>query len=752
MNYKKIIAGIMCLCMSLPAVSQVLKPVGGVFALDPDPNQDNNEYYPVQTGENFVYRNYGDRIEIVAIFTDIEGELVIPDSVDGVPVKVAGKNAFAGNQKITSIVLPDSITKIYEGAFLGDTALESVKLPSGITEIPDECFQNCMSLKEIDIPETVESIGLRAFCNCTALKSVKIPDSVTKFGGQIFDSCRNLTEVNIPGGISEIPEGFLYYSGVKEIVMPSNVTKICTNALPSELERLTVINSDCQIDDTNYMFGISKNKCVIVAPKGSRMLEFAESFGFDSELLPGTMCEPALKGDSNNDGDFGVADLVSLESYILKNQDITAPELADMNGDGSVDVFDLTLMRKSLMDSEDFTPAPMSINLSNTVTEGVVPTEIQGREPDSEFVLAQTDFSLNLLKQTADSSENVFISPYSAMQALAMTANGADGETKSQMEKVLGGLDVEKLNEYLYTQRISQPDEKYCSLKTYNSIWTLNDTERINVHDDFVRRNRAYYGADIFLADFDETTVKDINNWVKAKTDGMIPKTIEELSPETVMCLINTVLFDAKWQEQYYTSSVEEGDFTSSDGTVRKAEMMYSKEKYYLTGENAVGMYKLYEGEKYAFVGILPDEGISAEEYINSLTPESLNKMLSEKKTADAVYCTLPKFTVEYDNELSDELKAMGMTDAFEPYADFSNMADTDTEMLFINKVIHKTKIEMCESGTKAAAVTSVMMNAGASVAETVVHINLNRPFVYAIVDTETNIPVFMGTLNDIPE
>lgn len=446
----------------------------------------------------------------------------------------------------------------------------------------------------------------------------------------------------------------------------------------------------------------------------------------------------SVAGDVNGDGEFGVADLVRLNSWLHSAKPLENPENADLNGDGDVNVFDLAIMRKKLIKSIDL-QLPTSVNLSAEYSA----QKAEGAAADAEFILAQTKFSIDLLKNLVKEDENTFISPYSVMQALAMTTNGAAGDTRSEMENTLGGIPIEKLNAYLLTQRASQPLSDECKLTTANSVWARNDFGEIT--PEFLQKVKTYYDADFFKAPFDKTTTKDVNNWVNIHTDGMIKEIIDEIPEDVVTYLINAVTFDAKWDDIYTTDQVGKGKFTAYDGTVQTAETMYSTEHIYLEDENATGFMKPYEGGRYAFAALLPKEGMTVTEYINTLTSESLNKTFANR-TNEAVITSLPKFRYDYSNDLSEILKAMGMENAFTSKADFTNMT---TSPVAIGSVIHKTHIDVFEEGTKAAAVTSVAMCGSALIEKSVY---LNRPFVYAIVDTQTNLPIFIGTLSSVPQ
>ncbi|MBR3630622.1 MAG: serpin family protein, partial [Oscillospiraceae bacterium] len=340
---------------------------------------------------------------------------------------------------------------------------------------------------------------------------------------------------------------------------------------------------------------------------------------------------------------------------------------------------------------------------------------------------------------------------YSMMQALSMTANGAKGDTLSEMENVLGGVPIDKLNRYLYTQRTYQPVSDGCKLLTANSIWIRDDADRIQVKAPFLQTNADYYNAAAFMAPFDDTTVRDINTWVDSNTDHMIPKLVDELKKEDVMALINAVTFDAKWNVPYADYQVNDATFTAYDGTKQTAQMLCSEEYVYLQDEHAVGFMKPYQGGRYTFAAILPEEGMTTSKYIQTLTPESLHRLLSEQSGNEVVKTKLPKFSYDYSEELSKQFKAMGMTKAFEFDADFSDMATTASGNLYIGRILQKTHISVDAEGTRAAAVSGVFMgDNGAYIMKEPKTVILDRPFVYCIVDGTTSLPVFIGTLEKL--
>ena len=360
---------------------------------------------------------------------------------------------------------------------------------------------------------------------------------------------------------------------------------------------------------------------------------------------------------------------------------------------------------------------------------------------------AATDFALRLFRASNEKGKNTLISPLSVLCALSMTANGAKGETREQMEATLG-MPIEELNLYISNYMNSLPNTEKYKLHLANSIW-FTDDERFTVNEDFLQINADYYGAGAYKAPFDDSTLEDINNWVKKETDGMIPKVLDEIPPEAVMYLVNALAFEAEWAEIYNEYAVSDGTFTKEDGTKQSVEFMYSDESTYLEDDKAIGFKKYYKDRKYAFVALLPNEGVSVDEYITSLDGESLNALLSNAKNT-SVSAKMPKFETGYDVEMSKVLQSMGMIDAFDGNkADFSGLGTSSAGNLRINRVIHKTFISVAEKGTKAGASTVVEVTDESAPME-VKRVFLDRPFVYMLVDCENDLPFFIGTMMDI--
>lgn len=745
MNYKRILASALALCLAVPmttVIPEICTSADDVVVSN------------VRFSGIYQYKDCGDHIEIMATSTTAEGTVEVPAEIDGLPVTAIGEHGLAGLQKVTSIKLPYTITTIGKQAFAYNTALESINIPENVRIIPDEAFMNCMSLGNVTMPYDLNSIGVRAFYGCRKITEINFPtESLASIGEMAFADCQGLAKINIPSRITKLEKAvFSNCFALESLVLSGDVRFISKDALPPKIKNLTIKSSVCELEDGLYMF-ITKD-CVITAPAGSTAQEFAETYGLGYKVYEKQ--DVLVPGDVNNDGFFGVADVVMMQNYLLGNGSLKEWQLGDMDNDGEIDVFDYILMRQELPNSPELNPPYVPENpdpnldyTAKNLTVDIQSKEVEGAEADNEFILSQTEFALDLFKKELKEDENTLVSPYSVMQALSMTANGANSNTKTEMEDVLG-MSMDKLNKYLYTQRTSQKNDENSKLSTANSIWAING---LDVNKNFLQTNVDYYNADFFTAPFDDTTVTDINNWVNDKTDEMIPEVLKEIPSNAIMYLINAVAFDAKWETEFDKNMTVKAEFTAVDNTKQEVDMMRNFEMssaLYMKDDNAEGIYKYYKDRKYAFVAMIPDEGVSVTDYAKSFTAESLNGLLANPHKEYASV-RMPKFSYDFDTLLNNTLIEMGMPSAFDrTTADFSNMVSGLDGHTYISRVIHKTHIDVDEAGTKAAAVTAVEESNDSVPMMPEKEVVFDRPFVYFIIDTETNIPVFMGTLMSI--
>lgn len=367
-----------------------------------------------------------------------------------------------------------------------------------------------------------------------------------------------------------------------------------------------------------------------------------------------------------------------------------------------------------------------------------------------EQTVAATDFYVRLFQYSMKEGENTLISPLSLWTALAMTANGARGETLAQMEEVFG-MSVESMNSYLNTYVNQLPEGEGYDLSLANGIW-FKDDEKFSVEQDFLQFNAKCYGADAYKAPFDDATLSEINQWVSDHTKGRVENILDKIDKDEVMYLVNALTFDGEWQNIYTDMQVQDGIFITEAQTEKQVKMMYSDENQYLEDEQAVGFLKYYKDKNYAFAAFLPNEGVSVSDYVSTLTGERLYQILTDIQETK-VKAAIPVFDYEYEAEMSDILTAMGMTDVFDgDLADFTGIGTYTDANLVINRVLHKTYIAVDERGTEAGAASAAEMAAVMSldIPEMNKYVYLDRPFLYMIIDCETSLPVFMGTAMEI--
>ncbi len=366
------------------------------------------------------------------------------------------------------------------------------------------------------------------------------------------------------------------------------------------------------------------------------------------------------------------------------------------------------------------------------------------REEASDAALG---FAAELLRRTE--GPNRLLSPASVLCALGMVLEGAEGETRSQMEAALG-VSCEALEAFLGPWLSALNGEEEGALHAADGIWIKED-ENLRISEDFLQRNRAYYGAAVEQCPFDAAALDRINGFVARNTHGMIEKLLDALPRDAVMVLVNALAFEADWETPYREDQVRPGVFHPESGGEQEATFLYGGENVYLKDENTAGFLKYYSGGRYAFAALLPAEGTALEDYVASLSGEKLQSLLAGAKETKVETVT-PKFETAFSVLLNDALRAMGMTDAFDAdLGNFSALGFCDNgDNLFIGQVVHKTFLKLDEKGTRAGAATGVTIYAASALLEPPPQVVLDRPFVYLLLDTETDIPLFIGVVDSL--
>ena len=341
-------------------------------------------------------------------------------------------------------------------------------------------------------------------------------------------------------------------------------------------------------------------------------------------------------------------------------------------------------------------------------------TRVAGKV-SKEFKNAAANFAFELLKESNKGEydgDSLLVSPLSVMLALSMTANGAEGKTLEQFEEVLGsGLGIEELNEQLFNYTSSLISTDKAKFNLANAVWVTSDPT-FSVNRNFIKRIENTFDADIVAADLvNPATVGEINSWVKKETFDMIDKILEPgaLNEDSIMVLLNAIAFEAEWEEEISDKACYEDIFTGKDGKETVIFMRTSGDRY-LEGNNEIGFVKNYADGNYAFLALLPDNGIEIDDYVKSLTGKEFLEIYQDsymnKNTVNAV---IPHFEFDCNINMNNILDKMGISDAFSrSKSNLSSIGISEKGNLYIGNVLHKTHIELDNKGTKAAAVTGV--------------------------------------------
>lgn len=379
---------------------------------------------------------------------------------------------------------------------------------------------------------------------------------------------------------------------------------------------------------------------------------------------------------------------------------------------------------------------------------------------DSSLATANTRFGFNLFNEIrkTERDKNIFISPFSVSVALAMTLNGAAGETEQAMTHTLQlqNLDSELINAgYAQLLQDLQVPSPKVTLTIANSLWAHNANQDFVFLPDFLQRNTQFFSAEITELDLqDPGTPAQINQWVDTHTKGKITKIIKGIDKETGLLLLNAIYFKGEWQTEFDPSRTEDETFYLATGEEKSIPMMRKVGSYpYYHGENFQVVSLPYGDGRISMYIFLPARESNLNTFLDDLNAESWENRVSQLHRRK-VYIQIPKFDLAYDITLNNPLKSLGMEIAFDrKRADFRRMAYSPTDkplLTWIQKVSQKAVVEVNEEGTVAAAVTGVAVGVAAtSVPPPPPEFIADRPFFFAIRDNQTKTVLFMGIVGD---
>lgn len=349
---------------------------------------------------------------------------------------------------------------------------------------------------------------------------------------------------------------------------------------------------------------------------------------------------------------------------------------------------------------------------------------------------SQKGFSLAFFKSVSSSvapGENIVVSPYSAGVALSMVAEGAEGETRVEFDNALNGC---------LFKAVDLGSNDTVTVESANSVWITDDFSLRNRYVNLLQKD---FDALITTLNFaDPATVRAINNWCSENTEGKITEIVDRLNPGMVMLLVNALYFNALWADEFPVKNTKEDVFHALKGDVQVPMMTKVEYMNYAEYQGCQMVELPYEGHRYSMYVVLPAAGLSVDKmisYVNeTLYDQAMNSMNSTK-----VRFTMPKLRLETSLVLNRALQDMGIKTAFTSAADFKGIAEMGP--LVLDQVKQKCYIDVSEKGTEAAAVTSVGIRMTSVRPETVVTMNVNRPYLFFIADRTNGNILFAGRI-----
>lgn len=385
------------------------------------------------------------------------------------------------------------------------------------------------------------------------------------------------------------------------------------------------------------------------------------------------------------------------------------------------------------------------------------PIKIDLRSAEQEMVRSDQAFAFEFfenlfVEESLDEDNNFMVSPLSLSMALAMTWNGAAGETKTAMQQTLkmGDFSDDELNGYYkkLKEALLKTDPS-TQLSIANAIFT---NQFVTIKPDFISTNRSFYDATVKPVDFTKTeTVGIINQWAADNTNNLIKEVIDNTNAKDLMYLLNAIYFKGIWTTEFEAKNTSKSPFTYENGTRKNVDMMKQTAKFNYTEDQNLQLVQLpYGNQAFSMMVLLPKEGKKLQDVVPATRENNYWSDLKSGLREAEVELSLPKFKTEYSKKLNEVLTKMGMGVAFSDEADFSDMSDETAKISFVKQ---DTYISTDESGTEAAAVTTVgIIMTSLPVSPQKVVFNANRPFLYIIQENSTGAILFMGTVKNFDE
>ena len=375
---------------------------------------------------------------------------------------------------------------------------------------------------------------------------------------------------------------------------------------------------------------------------------------------------------------------------------------------------------------------------------------IQLTQDQKELARKNNDFTFDLYRAingVDEGKKSNITSPLSVTYVLGMLNDGAAGKTAEEIANVLGFGTGNRYTINAFCQALIQQAplaDPSVTLQISNVVAT---DEKVDLEDSYRRDMNDFYDAEVASLDFASPASLDyLNSWSNEKSDGMIPKIIDKLSPETKLVLMNAIFFKATWTSKFDEKDTKDEAFTRADSTTINIPMMH-RNALIMYGENELfsSVCLPYgSGDKYRMYVLLPSEGKTVDDIVEVLTNEYWEQ--NKPCVSAVVDLKLPRFTTSSDILLNDIISQLGAPSMFDKNkADFSGISKNYKE-LCVSLMKQQAAIEVTEEGTKTSVVTiarGLESAVGPVKKDPLFH--ANRPFVYLIQEFETNVIFFIG-------
>jgi serine protease inhibitor len=364
---------------------------------------------------------------------------------------------------------------------------------------------------------------------------------------------------------------------------------------------------------------------------------------------------------------------------------------------------------------------------------------------ETQVLEGSNKFAFKLFKKIQKGEpENAFVSPLSVSTALAMTLNGAAGETQQSILNTIdyGDFSAAEVNEaYKELTSLLKTTDRKVELGLANSVWY---TDNLHVQNTFANAIRDFYDGTVQGLDFNNSNASKqiINGWVEQKTHDRIKNLIEEIANDHVMFLVNDIYFKGDWTYQFDKSKTKPSNFTTPSGNIT-TDLMFSEGSTvnFYSDDNLQLVDIPYGNEQFSFTLLMPHQAADVKSLIDNLNPEDFSYWLSQSRKISA-RLELPKFKMEWKLDLKQNLAEMGMN-----MHGFPNLFEEDVP-LAISSVVHQSFVEVNGEGSEAAAATVVDVVVTSAPSEPTT-ITLDKSFVFMIREKHTGIILFIGQLID---